>query len=304
MIEINNINNIIRGSGSNDSNGITSRNDYNKNIINVADLGERIVLNVGGIKYETYRSTLTAYPDSLLGTMFAERNKALLHQTNNNEYFIDRNGHAFYYILEFYRTGKILWREHSHSFLFPPSTISYSSSSSSDTSSSSPSSSPPKSLPLTSPITTSISHVTHQELAEEMHYFQLPVKSIYTSLPNRAAAAKVDSFIHALQSVIYHLTSEFTAKIQIDFRRIKHPPHVKIENNSSTELYDCVNGIVKPYGAVGYKILEKFGAEIGSYLMGLVPELKWELKHVDNYNWYSLVMCIDDEAFDFDGIRE
>nr|CAG8435814.1 9005_t:CDS:2 [Entrophospora candida] len=34
---------------------------------------DRIVLNVGGIKYETYRSTLTAYPDTLLGIMFAEQ---------------------------------------------------------------------------------------------------------------------------------------------------------------------------------------------------------------------------------------
>ncbi|CAG8526398.1 12619_t:CDS:2 [Ambispora leptoticha] len=73
-------------------------------------------------------------------------------------------------------------------------------------------------------------------------------------------------------------------KIQIDFRRISQPPHVKIENNnSSTELYERVNTIVKPYGAVGYKTLEKFGAEIGSYLMGMMPELKWALKHVDNY---------------------
>ncbi|CAG8563923.1 9228_t:CDS:2 [Ambispora gerdemannii] len=273
------------GSGSYDSNGITSRNDYNENIIDVADLDERIVLNVGGVKYETYRSTLTAYPDTLLGTMFAKRDKALFQQTNDNEYFIDRNGHAFYYILEFYRTGKVLWREHTHT---------------SDTSSSPTSSS----LSLTSPITTSIPPVIRQILAEEIHYFQLPIKSVYTSLPNRAAAAKVDSFIHALQFVIYHLTSEFAAQIQIDFRRNKHQPHVKIENHSSTKLYNCVHEIVRPYGAVGYKILEKFGTEIGSYLMGLVPELKWKLKHVDNYNWYSLVMCVEDGAFDFDGIRE
>ncbi|CAH1759596.1 355_t:CDS:2 [Entrophospora sp. SA101] len=63
---------------------------------------ERIILNVGGIKYETCRSTLTAYPETLLGTMFHQRNREMLHPTNGNEYFIDRNGYAFYYILEFY----------------------------------------------------------------------------------------------------------------------------------------------------------------------------------------------------------
>uniref|UniRef100_U9U2P1 BTB domain-containing protein n=1 Tax=Rhizophagus irregularis (strain DAOM 181602 / DAOM 197198 / MUCL 43194) TaxID=747089 RepID=U9U2P1_RHIID len=64
---------------------------------------ERIVLNIGGIKYETYRSTLTAYPDTLLGTMFQERNEELL-KPNKNEYFFDRNGKAFHYIMEYYRT--------------------------------------------------------------------------------------------------------------------------------------------------------------------------------------------------------
>ncbi|CAG8529062.1 5056_t:CDS:2 [Ambispora gerdemannii] len=72
---------------------------------------ERIVLNVGGSKYETYRSTLIRYPDSLLGRMFHERNREMLHPTNGNEYFIDRNGLAFRFILEYYRTGKVPWQD-------------------------------------------------------------------------------------------------------------------------------------------------------------------------------------------------
>ncbi|CAB4436497.1 unnamed protein product [Rhizophagus irregularis] len=73
-------------------------------------IDERIVLNVGGVKYETYRSTLTAHPKTFLGTMFHPRNQAMLHPVNGNEYFIDRNGHAFHYIMEYYRTGNIVWR--------------------------------------------------------------------------------------------------------------------------------------------------------------------------------------------------
>ncbi|CAI2164388.1 12070_t:CDS:2 [Funneliformis geosporum] len=73
-------------------------------------IDERIILNVGGIKYETYRSTLTAYPKTLLGTMFHPRNRAMLHPTNGNEYFIDRNGYIFHYVMEYYRTGNIVWR--------------------------------------------------------------------------------------------------------------------------------------------------------------------------------------------------
>ncbi|CAG8503410.1 16099_t:CDS:2 [Dentiscutata heterogama] len=63
-----------------------------KDTVNGESYGERIILNVGGIKYETYVSTLLAYPTTLLGTMFQERNKALLKPINGNEYFIDRDG--------------------------------------------------------------------------------------------------------------------------------------------------------------------------------------------------------------------
>ncbi|CAG8592297.1 6063_t:CDS:2 [Ambispora leptoticha] len=70
------------------------------------NLSEKIILNVGGFKYETLRSTLTAYPDTFLGTMFADRNQQLLKPVNDNEYFFDRNGRAFHYIMEYYRTGK------------------------------------------------------------------------------------------------------------------------------------------------------------------------------------------------------
>ena len=42
--------------------------------------------------------------------MFQERNEELL-KSNENEYFFDRNGKAFHYIMEYYRTGKILWTE-------------------------------------------------------------------------------------------------------------------------------------------------------------------------------------------------
>ncbi|RIB06522.1 hypothetical protein C2G38_505279 [Gigaspora rosea] len=58
----------------------------------MAEDGEqKVILNVGGIKYETYRSMLTKYPETLLGTMFSSRNETLLHPTNGNEYFFDRN---------------------------------------------------------------------------------------------------------------------------------------------------------------------------------------------------------------------
>jgi hypothetical protein len=66
---------------------------------------ERVILNVGGRRFETYVSTLTQYPDSLLGAMFSERNAELKKPDANGEYFFDRNPEAFEPILQFYRTG-------------------------------------------------------------------------------------------------------------------------------------------------------------------------------------------------------
>ncbi|CAG8510089.1 10391_t:CDS:2 [Funneliformis caledonium] len=73
----------------------------------------RIILNVGGVKYETTRNTLLLFPESLLGIMFKEENLQMCKFENGNEVFFDRNGLAFHYILEFYRTKKLLWSNHS-----------------------------------------------------------------------------------------------------------------------------------------------------------------------------------------------
>lgn len=68
----------------------------------------RVVLNVGGTRYETFRSTLVKYPDSLLGAMFSRRNLHLLRaDPRDGSFFFDRSGAAFEGIINFYRTGKI-----------------------------------------------------------------------------------------------------------------------------------------------------------------------------------------------------
>ncbi|RHZ47234.1 hypothetical protein Glove_586g35 [Diversispora epigaea] len=89
-----------------DENILNELNEYN--IIKECP-DETIILNVGGIKYETYRSTLTAYPETFLGTMFQKRNQELLNPRNGNEYFFDRSGQIFHYVMQFYRTGKICY---------------------------------------------------------------------------------------------------------------------------------------------------------------------------------------------------
>ena len=63
---------------------------------------EKIVtLNVGGTKYTTSLSTLTKYPDSMLGAMFSGRHA--LPQQEDGSYFIDRDGDMFSNILSYLR---------------------------------------------------------------------------------------------------------------------------------------------------------------------------------------------------------
>ncbi|CAG8608399.1 4_t:CDS:2 [Funneliformis caledonium] len=135
-----------------------------------------IILNVGGIKYETYPSTLTAFPDTLLGTMFQERNREMLHPKNGNEFFIDRNGYAFRYILEYYRNGKILWSDRADKNLVA---------------------------------------VTREELDQEIDYFQIPVKDIAVTSGELAVASKVDAFVAALKEVIHLAIDQLQTEIHM-----------------------------------------------------------------------------------------
>src|SRR6185369_11677900 len=51
-----------------------------------------------------------------LGRMFQKRTDELSHPTNNNEYFIDRDGYVFRYVLQYYRTGKMIYPDRFQSF--------------------------------------------------------------------------------------------------------------------------------------------------------------------------------------------
>ncbi len=65
-----------------------------------------INLNVGGVIYTTTHSTLTKYPDSMLSKMFTGLLPSA--QDSNGNYFIDRDGKLFRYILIFLRSSQLL----------------------------------------------------------------------------------------------------------------------------------------------------------------------------------------------------
>ncbi|XP_061750241.1 potassium voltage-gated channel subfamily D member 2-like [Nerophis ophidion] len=62
-----------------------------------------IILNVSGTRFQTWRTTLERYPDTLLGST----EKDFFFHEESNEYFFDRDPDIFRNILNFYRTGKL-----------------------------------------------------------------------------------------------------------------------------------------------------------------------------------------------------
>ncbi|XP_077070539.1 BTB/POZ domain-containing protein KCTD6 [Siphateles boraxobius] len=64
-----------------------------------------VTLNVGGQLYTTSISTLQRYPDSMLGAMF--RGDFPTTRDTQGNYFIDRDGTLFRYILNFLRTSEL-----------------------------------------------------------------------------------------------------------------------------------------------------------------------------------------------------
>ena len=68
--------------------------------------GPRIVLDVGGMHYSTSRSTLTKYPESMLGVMFSGRHDLETMQCKDGSFFIDRDGTHFRHILNYLRDGE------------------------------------------------------------------------------------------------------------------------------------------------------------------------------------------------------
>ncbi|CAG8520465.1 23811_t:CDS:2, partial [Racocetra persica] len=200
---------------------------------------ERIILNVGGIKYETYRSTLTAYPDTMLGTMFQERNGSLLHPTNGNEYFFDRNGYAFRFIIEFYRTGKILWEE-----------------------------------PIRPYNNTSSLMVTRNELHEEIEYFRIPYN---LGIDNRRVRFKkrpaevIDVFVLVLESFIDIVLQEWHGDVKIYLYEDMISFKAFFDNEDVSNRQFANPNDFKVFKRMGYKILNSFAKNIAEYFKKIDP---------------------------------
>uniref|UniRef100_A0A3Q0RUD0 BTB domain-containing protein n=1 Tax=Amphilophus citrinellus TaxID=61819 RepID=A0A3Q0RUD0_AMPCI len=70
------------------------------------DDNERIILNVGGTRHETYKTTLKTLPGTRLALLASDSDiDSVLDQLQ--QYFFDRHPGVFAYVLNYYRTGKL-----------------------------------------------------------------------------------------------------------------------------------------------------------------------------------------------------
>ncbi|CAG5113257.1 Oidioi.mRNA.OKI2018_I69.chr2.g7377.t1.cds [Oikopleura dioica] len=62
-----------------------------------------IVINVSGVRYMCWKSTLEKFPESLLGS----HERDFFYDQVNDEYFFDRDPEVFRHIISYFRTGKL-----------------------------------------------------------------------------------------------------------------------------------------------------------------------------------------------------
>lgn len=65
---------------------------------------EKVIINVSGRRFQTWRSTLRKHPDTLLGS---DQMLTCFYDDKKNEYFLDRDPDVFRHILSYYQCGKL-----------------------------------------------------------------------------------------------------------------------------------------------------------------------------------------------------
>ncbi|KXJ12126.1 potassium voltage-gated channel subfamily A member 2 [Exaiptasia diaphana] len=83
-------------------------------LVNHAKKGKRIIINVSGLRFETYEKTLNHFPETLLG---CKEKRDDFFDSSTNEYFFDRNRSTFEAILFFYQSNGKLVRPNGVPFI-------------------------------------------------------------------------------------------------------------------------------------------------------------------------------------------
>ncbi|EUB54617.1 Potassium voltage-gated channel protein Shaw [Echinococcus granulosus] len=93
----------MESTAHNYSTSIIANNTGGSSVSGVSS-NNRVILNVGGVRHETYKSTLKKIP----ATRLSRLTEALAnYDPLLNEYFFDRHPAVFAQVLNYYRTGKL-----------------------------------------------------------------------------------------------------------------------------------------------------------------------------------------------------
>ncbi|CAG8437752.1 10134_t:CDS:2 [Ambispora gerdemannii] len=206
----------------------------------------RIKLNIGGFKYETKRSVLINWPDSRIANDIAENEP--------DELFYNRDGHLFWYILQFYRTGLI------H-------------------------------LPLgnsSSPCSNCGQPTFLDHLRREFEYFRMPFsepvenrKMASSNIMESLIASRIDEFLSVLKKIFMEVVVANETKVEITFAMKKTPPEVRIIGKErlmrNSYLYEKICEMVTPFSETATRILDMFYQEIGQHMEENLPGLMWRV---------------------------
>lgn len=182
--------------------------------------------------------------------MFQERNQMMLHPVNDNEYFFDRNGRAFHYIMEFYRIGKITWDpvNYQHRHQADESTICFT--------------------------------VNKQELDEELDYFRIPIINSKLHQVHAKLTEDIDKFVDAIIDFVYEGMGLWEEHILINVYKNQKSLHLVWFPCQDI----CRSVKLTPFS---FSILSRFQDKIGYKLKASIPGLQYGCELVaQNTNVY------------------
>ncbi|CAG8495490.1 3077_t:CDS:2 [Funneliformis caledonium] len=218
---------------------------------------EKIVLNIGGMPFMTYRKTLASCPNTLLGKMFyqdtttttstsstmTQKTKTKKLDKPSIEYFFDRDWTCFKYILQYYRYKKIFW-----------------------------------------PIKNNPFEPSHEQIIRELNFFKIPytlpiVNENQEIIERRdvdivdEATKNLNLFIQMLHQVIFESRSNFKNQIELTFLQSQDNTNTITLDSTISKKYTVlpriqrIQSLAYKFKENGFDILELFGDEISSYFI-------------------------------------
>lgn len=260
---------------------------------------EIIRLNVGGVIFETYRSTLTEYSDTLLGKMFSPQNQTLAaHRrkviNGKAEYFFDRNPRAFAIILDFYRTGKLDLQRPIDWPIAKSATIMATTSSKVNEEDEKTTSLFTVECPQgrKTSLQEYVARVGLAELREELDYFQIPEltwsDAVLSSL-HVSAAARISKFVDTLFDLAAAHLDHFIEIVVIHFARGEDQDSASLRNVNRSVETACEHLLERC--SIGFRLLsdEKLVQVVRECALQRFPNVRFTVQMVRHE---LLVLCL------------